>query len=122
LTDLRSHILEAARAGRLVRVHADDAADMATFLGHVASDRESARGACSAVAALFPEWRLVMEKLTAEIAAVEAVADLYVAFAEGGLCPAREDERREDERREGEREGEREGLAAFVAVSEGRAA
>jgi hypothetical protein len=127
LTDLRCRILEAARAGRLVRVHADDAADMATFLGHVASDLESARGSCSAVATLFPEWRAVMEQLTAEIAAVEAVADLYMAFAEGGLCPARADERQEDQRHEderhaGERAGERAGLAAFVAVSEGRAA
>ena len=112
MADLRSRILEAARSGRLVRVHAEDAADMATFLRHVASDLESARGSCSAVATPFPEWRSVMERLTAEIAAVEAVADLYVAFAEGGLCPGREDERA----------GESEGLAAFVAVTEGGAA
>ena len=80
---------------------------MATFLKHVASDLESARGSCSSVGTLFPQWRPVMDKLTAEIAAIEAVAALYVAFAEGGLCPAAPDQSH--------------GLAAFEAVTEGAA-
>jgi hypothetical protein len=102
---LRARIGSAA-APDLVRVPAEEAQDMAAFLGNIRDDLGNARESAEAVARLFPSWAPAMAALMAEIAGLEAIAALYLALAQGCLAPA---------------PTPRAGLAAFEAAMAGDA-
>ena len=84
----RSLPAPASAAGALVRVPAAEAEDMRLFLDNLRADLGSARASCATVARLFPAWAPAMARLTAEIAALDAEAALYVALAQAALAPA----------------------------------
>ncbi|HEV3177660.1 MAG TPA: hypothetical protein VGZ72_16825 [Stellaceae bacterium] len=94
------------RSANLVRVPAEDAQDMRTFIGNVRADLGAARESAEAVARLFPIWAPAMAALMAEIVALEAEVALYETCARGGLAPAPAPDPRA-------------GLAAFEAASAG---
>ena len=78
----------AGHAAVLVRVPAEEAEDMGAFLANIRSDLGQARQSAAAVARLFPAWAPAMARIGAEIATLDAEAELYVALAQAGLAPA----------------------------------
>jgi hypothetical protein len=101
---LGARIRSALPAPALMRVSSEEAEDMGAFLINIRTDLRLARESCAAVARLFPAWTGAMARLTEEIAALEAEAQLYAALAEARLAPA---------------PAGRTGLAAFEAASAG---
>src|SRR5579864_5662613 len=77
-----------AHAAVLVRVPSEEAEDMGAFLANIRADLGQARQSAAAVARLFPAWAPAMARLQAEIAALDAEAELYLALAQAGLAPA----------------------------------
>ena len=72
----------------LERVAPEEAEDTGAFLANIRDDLGSARLSCEAVARLFPAWAPAMTRLKGGLAALDAVAALYVALAQAGLAPA----------------------------------
>jgi hypothetical protein len=88
MPDLARRVRSGVHSAVLVRVPAEEAEDMGAFLANIRTDLGQARQSAAAVARLFPAWAPAMARLTAEIAALDTEAELYLALAQAGLAPA----------------------------------